>query len=66
MLRLAYTTLVFASLFFVGCYQRTLAPELSTNESDVTAFRQDMGMETPAEKETDEESDAGVSEPTDQ
>lgn len=62
MIRLACTTLVFASLFLLGCYQRTSAPELSTNESDVAAFRQDMGMEAPVESTTEEESESEDSE----
>ena len=60
MRRLAYTILVLTSLVSTGCYQRTLAPELSTNESDVTAFRQDMGMEAPADTESGEEADGEV------
>jgi hypothetical protein len=60
MRRLAYTFLVLTSLVSTGCYQRTLAPELSTNESDVKAFRQDMGMEAPADAESGEETAAEV------
>ena len=44
MRRLAFTTLLTISGMLCGCYQRTVAPEVLAIESDVEAFRQDMGI----------------------